>query len=52
MNIEIFNMNGRSVLKNTVSSGEKINISELPLGQYIINIYEGPRRAVEKFTKL
>jgi hypothetical protein len=38
--------------KNSVSSDEKIDISQLPRGQYIININEGARRVVEKFTKL
>lgn len=52
MDIEIINMQGRSVMKNTVSSNEKINIAALPTGQYIININEGTRRVVEKFTKL
>ncbi|AZA79195.1 T9SS C-terminal target domain-containing protein [Chryseobacterium sp. G0186] len=52
MEIEIFNMHGRSVIKSTVSPDEKINISHLPAGQYIININEGQRRVVEKFTKL
>lgn len=52
LSIEIINMHGRSVIKNTVSSGEKINVSQLPVGQYIININEGSRRVVEKFTKL
>ncbi|SDJ89235.1 Por secretion system C-terminal sorting domain-containing protein [Chryseobacterium jejuense] len=52
LDIEIINMQGRSVIKNTVSSGEKINISNLPTGQYLININEGSRRVVEKFTKL
>ncbi|NIF07560.1 S8 family serine peptidase [Chryseobacterium sp. Tr-659] len=52
MDIEIFNMQGRSVIKNSVSADEKIDISRLPEGQYIININEGQRRVVEKFTKL
>ncbi|SIS56840.1 Por secretion system C-terminal sorting domain-containing protein [Chryseobacterium joostei] len=52
LDIEIFNMYGRSVIKSTVSSDEKISISHLPAGQYIININEGQRRVVEKFTKL
>lgn len=52
LDIEIVNMQGRSVIKSTVSSDEKINISQLPTGQYMININEGQRRVVEKFTKL
>lgn len=52
LDFEIINMQGRSVLKGTASSGEKIAIAQLPMGQYIINITEGSRRVVEKFTKL
>ncbi|WP_160139193.1 S8 family peptidase [Chryseobacterium sp. c4a] len=52
LDVEIINMQGRSVIKSTVSSGEKITISHLPTGQYIMNINEGSRRVVEKFTKL
>lgn len=52
LDVEIINLQGRTVLKSTVSSDEKINVSTLPTGQYIININEGSRRVVEKFTKL
>jgi len=52
LEIEIINMYGRSVIKNSVSPDEKINIEQLPPGQYLININEGQRRLVEKFTKL
>lgn len=52
LDFEIINMHGRTVAKGSVSPDEKINTSNLPVGQYIINITEGPRRVVEKFTKL
>ncbi|MET3038271.1 S8 family peptidase [Chryseobacterium sp. NRRL B-14859] len=52
LDFEIINMQGRSVMKGSVSPDEKINTSQLPTGQYIININEGSRRVVEKFTKL
>ncbi|REC46272.1 S8/S53 family peptidase [Chryseobacterium pennipullorum] len=52
LDIEVVNMQGRSVIKTSVLPDEKINISDLPAGQYIININEGARRVVEKFTKL
>lgn len=52
LDFEIINIQGRSILKNSVSSDEKIDVSQLPRGQYIININEGARRVVEKFTKL
>ncbi|WP_262484542.1 T9SS type A sorting domain-containing protein [Chryseobacterium shigense] len=52
LDFEIINMHGRTVTKGSVSPDEKINTSNLPAGQYIINITEGQRRVVEKFTKL
>ncbi|MDR6923176.1 MULTISPECIES: S8/S53 family peptidase [Chryseobacterium] len=52
LDIEIINMQGRSVIKNSVSTDERMDISSLPPGQYMININEGQRRVVEKFTKL
>lgn len=52
LDFEIINMHGRTVTKGSVSPDEKINTSNLPTGQYIINITEGQRRVVEKFTKL
>jgi subtilisin family serine protease len=52
MDVEIINLQGRSVIKNSVLPNEKIDISQLPTGQYIININEGQRRVVEKLTKL
>lgn len=52
LDFEIINMYGQTVAKGSVSSDEKINTSNLPAGQYIMNITEGPRRVVEKFTKL
>jgi len=52
LNFEIINMYGQTVAKGTAASDEKINTSGLAAGQYIINITEGPRRVVEKFTKL
>ncbi|AZA82011.1 hypothetical protein C1637_24400 [Chryseobacterium lactis] len=52
LDFEIINMQGRSVIKSTVSPNEKINISHLQPGQYLININDGPRRVVEKFIKL
>ncbi|SHG51584.1 S8 family peptidase [Chryseobacterium sp. OV279] len=52
LDFEIINMHGRTVTKGSVSPDEKINTSDLPTGQYIINITEGQRRVVEKFTKL
>lgn len=52
LDFEIINMQGRTVTKGSVSPNEKINTSNLSTGQYIINITEGQRRVVEKFTKL
>jgi hypothetical protein len=52
LDFEIINMSGRTITKGSVSADEKINISQLLSGQYIININEGQRRVVEKFTKL
>ncbi|WP_048504622.1 S8 family peptidase [Chryseobacterium angstadtii] len=52
LDFEIINMQGRTVIKGSALSDEKINTSNLPAGQYIINITEGQRRVVEKFTKL
>lgn len=52
LDIEIINLQGRTVMKNTVAPDEKIDVSQLPTGQYLININEGSRRVVEKFTKL
>lgn len=52
LDFEIINMQGRTVRKGSVSAGEKIDTSDLLTGQYIINITEGQRRVVEKFTKL
>jgi len=52
LDFEIINMYGQTVVKGSVSSDEKINTSHLPAGQYIINITEGPKKVVERFTKL
>ena len=52
LDVEIINLQGRTVIKNSVLPNEKIDISQLPTGQYIININEGQRRVVEKLTKL
>jgi len=52
LDFEIINMYGQTVAKGSAASDEKINTSNLAAGQYIINITEGPRRVVEKFTKL
>lgn len=52
LDFEIINMYGQTVAKGSATSDEKINTSNLAAGQYIINITEGPRRVVEKFTKL
>lgn len=52
LDFEVVNLQGRSVIKGSVSSDEKIDISKLPTGQYIININDGARRVVEKFTKI
>lgn len=51
IDIEIVNMNGQSLIKKSTASNKQIDISQLPAGNYIINIYEGQRRVVEKFTK-
>jgi subtilisin family serine protease len=51
LDVEIINLQGRTVIKSSVVSDEKIDISQLPTGQYLININEGARRVVEKFTK-
>ncbi|MGG5208720.1 S8 family peptidase [Chryseobacterium sp. MIQD13] len=52
VDFEIINMQGRSIRKGSALSDEKISTSDLLAGQYIINITEGQRRVVEKFTKL
>ncbi|MGH1520696.1 S8/S53 family peptidase [Chryseobacterium sp. JK1] len=52
LDFEIVNLQGRTVIRNSVSSDEKIDVSTLPTGQYMININDGSRRVVEKFTKL
>ncbi|MBB6371910.1 S8/S53 family peptidase [Chryseobacterium shigense] len=52
MDFEMINMQGRTIKKGSVSAGEKIDISDLLTGQYLINIIEGQRRVIEKFTKL
>nr|WP_315032717.1 S8 family peptidase [uncultured Chryseobacterium sp.] len=52
LDFEVINMQGRSVIKSTSSPDEKIDISGLQAGQYIININDGQRRVVEKLLKL
>ncbi|WP_123966772.1 S8 family peptidase [Chryseobacterium phosphatilyticum] len=52
LDFEVINIQGRSVMKSTASPDDKIDISGLQAGQYIININEGQRRVVEKFIKL
>lgn len=52
MDFEMINMQGRTIRKGSVLTNEKISTSDLLPGQYIINITEGQRRVVEKFTKL
>lgn len=51
IDFEIINMNGQSVLKGSTSSDNKLNISNLPKGVYIINATDGQRRVIEKFIK-
>lgn len=51
IDFEIINMAGQSILKSTTSSNDKLNISHLPKGTYIINATDGQRRVVEKFIK-
>lgn len=52
LNFEIINMQGRTIRKGSALPDEKIRTEDLLPGQYIINITEGQRRVVEKFTKL
>lgn len=52
LEFEMINMQGRTIKKGSALSDEKIGTADLLPGQYIINITEGPRRVVEKFTKL
>ncbi|CEJ68583.1 Major intracellular serine protease precursor [Chryseobacterium oranimense G311] len=52
LDFEIINMQGRTVRKGSALPDEKIGTADLLPGQYIINITEGQRRVVEKFTKL
>ncbi|WP_343612173.1 S8 family peptidase [Chryseobacterium oranimense] len=52
LDFEIINMQGRTVRKGSALPDEKIGTADLLQGQYIINITEGQRRVVEKFTKL
>ncbi|MBL1222268.1 S8 family peptidase [Chryseobacterium sp. L7] len=51
LDFEMINMQGRTIRKGSVLPDEKISTSDLLPGQYIINITEGQRRVVEKFTK-
>jgi len=51
IDFEIINMAGQSILKSSTSSDQKLNISHLPKGTYIINATDGQRRVVEKFIK-
>ncbi len=52
LEFEIINMQGRTIRKGSALPDEKIGTADLLPGQYIINITEGQRRVVEKFTKL
>lgn len=52
LEFEMINMQGRIIKKGSALPDEKIGTADLLPGQYIINITEGPRRVVEKFTKL
>lgn len=52
LDIEIINMQGRSVIKTSAMQDDRIDISGLQPGQYIININDGQRRVIEKLTKL
>ncbi|WP_430827365.1 S8 family peptidase [Chryseobacterium indologenes] len=51
LDFEIINMQGRSVIRGTAMPEEKIDLSSLLPGQYIITISEGQRRVVEKLIK-
>jgi hypothetical protein len=51
INFEIFTMTGQQVLKGITSTGKKLDISNLPKGNYLINATDGKRRVVEKFIK-
>ncbi|MFC5874389.1 S8 family peptidase [Chryseobacterium arachidis] len=51
IDFEIINMAGQSILKSSSSSDEKLNISDLQKGTYIISATDGQRRVVEKFIK-
>lgn len=52
LDFEIINMQGRTIRKGSALPDEKIGTADFLPGQYIINITEGQRRVVEKFTKL
>jgi subtilisin family serine protease len=52
LEFEMINMQGRIIKKGSALPDEKIGTADLLPGQYIINITEGQRRVVEKFTKL
>ncbi len=51
LDFEIISMQGRSVIRGTAMPEEKIDLSSLLPGQYIITISEGQRRVVEKLIK-
>ncbi|WP_261511011.1 S8 family peptidase [Chryseobacterium paludis] len=51
VNFEIFNMMGQLVSKGTILTDKKIDISNLPKGNYLIHSTDGQRRVVEKFIK-
>ncbi len=49
----LFNVQGRLIMKNTFRSNkEKINLSILPSGVYILKVGEGDDRRIEKIIKL
>ncbi|MBK1894154.1 S8 family peptidase [Chryseobacterium paridis] len=51
INFEIFTMTGQLILKGITSTDKKLDVSNLPKGNYLINATDGERRVVEKFIK-
>jgi hypothetical protein len=51
VDLKIVDINGKEVKRFTASDGKSIQISDLPSGIYIINIFDGRKTCNQRFIK-
>ena len=48
--IEVYNANGMSVLRSTVSVNDRISVANLPVGTYVLKALQKDRQYMGKFS--